>query len=129
MLWRVVVGGEGGAEWKGGAWSIDAVIPLLVLLAFGIRIHYQGVGEAIRLHRIPSSAECQPVLPQGGDGTPSAVAAAARTRERGIDDVAQLEDEESPEEIAHLIVCPLVTMDLSSLRTLAYGASHGQPPP
>jgi hypothetical protein len=35
--------------------------------------------------------------------------------------------QESPEEVAHLIVAPIARMDLAALRALAYAASLGQP--
>jgi hypothetical protein len=37
------------------------------------------------------------------------------------------EDDESPDQIRHLAVVPIVRLDLSSLRALAYAASLGQP--
>ena len=37
------------------------------------------------------------------------------------------EDDESPDQIRHLVVVPIVRLDLASLRALAYAASLGQP--
>jgi hypothetical protein len=37
------------------------------------------------------------------------------------------EEEESPDEIRHVAVVPIVRLDLASLRALAYAASLGQP--
>jgi hypothetical protein len=37
------------------------------------------------------------------------------------------EDDESPDQLQHLAVVPIVRLDLSSLRALAYAASLGQP--
>lgn len=37
------------------------------------------------------------------------------------------EDDESPDQLQHLAVVPVVRLDLSSLRALAYAASLGQP--
>jgi hypothetical protein len=56
--------------------------------------------------------------------------APARVRVQG-DDAAyatQLaEDDESPDQLQHLAVVPIVRLDRSSLRALAYAASLGQP--
>ncbi|MGI8921747.1 MAG: APC family permease [Solirubrobacteraceae bacterium] len=102
-----------------GAWIVVILVPLLVILFLRIRIHYDRVGEAIRLHRLPFNEDCQPVLPHN-----------VRSPQSHVDDgndVAATEDEESPDAITHLIVAPVVSMDLASLRTLAYGAALGQP--
>ena len=39
----------------------------------------------------------------------------------------EAEDDESPDQLQHLAVVPIVRLDLSSLRALAYAASLGQP--
>jgi len=111
-----------------GAWIVVILVPLLVILFLRIRVHYDRVGEAIRLHRLPFNEDCQPVLPRAVGPPPGLTPAAGRVEiSAAAPRHAGEEEEESPDAIAHLIVAPLVSLDLASLRTLAYGASLGQP--
>jgi hypothetical protein len=82
-----------------------------------VRTHYDKVGAAIKLHRVPVNELCKAVIPS----TPP-VRPAPEVRDAG-----RAEREEAPDEVAHLIVVPLASLDLASMRTLAYAASLGQP--
>ncbi|MGH2823369.1 MAG: APC family permease [Thermoleophilaceae bacterium] len=99
-----------------GAWVALLLIALLVLLAWRIRCHYDGVRRALALYPLEHSAPDHPILPtrlNAPDGnTPP---------------FPRAEDDESPDQLQHLVVVPIVRLDLSSLRALAYAASLGQP--
>jgi fumarate reductase subunit C len=100
-----------------GAWVALLLIGLLVLLAWRIRRHYDGVRRALALYPLGPFARDHPIVPTrpsaaGGD-TPGPLPRA--------------EDDESPEQLRHLAVVPIVRLDLSSLRAVAYAASLGQP--
>jgi len=102
-----------------GSWVALLLIALLVLLAWRIRIHYDAVHRELALHPPGSGPPRRPVMPartlgvSGGGGSPAAP--------------GPVEDEESPDEVAHLAVVPIVRLDLAGLRALAYAASLGQP--
>jgi hypothetical protein len=100
-----------------GAWLVVILVPLLTLWFWRIRVHYDRVGRAIELHRIPVNDACRAVIP---------VASAGLGSQRSLE-IGRAEGEESPDELSHLIVVPLASMDLAGMRTLAYAASLGQP--
>ncbi|MGH2992028.1 MAG: APC family permease [Solirubrobacterales bacterium] len=100
-----------------GAWVALLLIALLVLLAWRIRRHYDSVHLALALRPLDLAAPRHPIVPghlrvQGSD-SPQAIHRA--------------EEDESPDQLRHLAVVPIVRLDLSSLRALAYAASLGQP--
>ena len=100
-----------------GAWVALLLIALLVLVTWHIRRHYDSVRRALALHPLEPSAPRQPIvpapLPISGSGTPHVA--------------DQPEKDESPDQIQHLAVVPIVRLDLSGLRALAYACSLGQP--
>jgi len=100
-----------------GAWVALLLIALLVLLAWRIRRHYDSVRRALVLHPLGPFARDHPIAPTrpsaAGGNLPGPLPRA--------------EDDESPEQLRHLAVVPIVRLDLSSLRALAYAASLGQP--
>jgi hypothetical protein len=102
-----------------GSWVALVLIMLLVLLAWRIRVHYDAVHRELALHPPGSPPPRRPIAParpsalSGGRGSPDAP--------------GPVEDDESPDEVAHLAVVPIVRLDLASLRALAYAASLGQP--
>jgi amino acid transporter len=91
-------------KFTGGAWVVVLAIPLLILMASRIRRHYDIVHAALSVR--PVSA----VLP-----APSRAA------------VTDPEHAATPQQVRHLIVVPVVRLDLGALRALAYAASLGQP--
>jgi amino acid transporter len=107
----------GVTKFTEGAWLVVILVPLLACWFWRIRVHYDAVGRAIELHRIPVNDACRAVIP---------VATAGLGSQRK-DEIGRAEGEESPDELAHLIVVPLASMDLAGMRTLAYAASLGQP--
>jgi amino acid transporter len=104
-------------KFQQGAWVALLLVALLVLVSWHIRRHYDSVHEALVLHPLDFAAPRHSIAP-------------ARVRVQG-DDAAyatQLaEDDESPDQLQHLAVVPIVRLDRSSLRALAYAASLGQP--
>jgi amino acid transporter len=99
-----------------GAWFALLLIGVLVLLAWRIRLHYDSVHRALALYPLDPFGPHHPLVPArlgANSGTPHALPRA--------------EDDESPDQLQHLAVVPIVRLDLSSLRALAYAASLGQP--
>jgi amino acid transporter len=86
-----------------GAWLVVVAVPSMVLLALGVRRHYDRACTELAPH--PSLAG---VPPSDGEVAP----------ERGPD---------SPEEVRHLSVVPVARLNLAALRALAYAASLRQP--
>ncbi|MFF8694215.1 hypothetical protein ACF08W_18640 [Streptomyces sp. NPDC015144] len=82
-----------------------------MLVTTGIKRHYAAARETLRLR--PHAAE----LPARTGAGP--LAPAART--------ARAPADREPEEIRHLSVVAVATLDLAAMRTLAYAASLGQP--
>jgi hypothetical protein len=100
-----------------GAWVALLLIALLVLLAWRIRCHYDSVRRALALYPLDSSGPRDPMLP---------ARVHLRHSERPQAD-REAEADESPDQLEHLAVVPIVRLDLAGLRALAYGASLGQP--
>jgi hypothetical protein len=123
LLSGVVLLITGTTKFLAGAWIVVILIPLLVALALRIRAHYLAVGRAIALHPISARSRGATIMPVS-----SAPAAGSPTFGQALDSGAgRPEREESPDEIRHLTVVPIVSMDLASLRALAYATSLGQP--
>jgi Amino acid permease len=98
-----------------GAWVALVLIAVLVLLAWRIRLHYDSVHRALALYPLDPFGPHDSLVPArlgANSGTSHAVRA---------------EHDESPDQLQHLAVVPIVRLDLSSLRALAYAASLGQP--
>ena len=99
-----------------GAWVALLLIALLVLVAWRIRRHYDSVRRALALYPLDGSAPNHPIVPTRLSARPATPHALPRA-----------EDDESPDQLEHLAVVPIVRLDLASLRALAYAASLGQP--
>jgi amino acid transporter len=117
VLSAIVFGIATVTKFSQGAWVALLLIALLVFVTWQIRRHYDSVERALALHPLDLAAPRHPIVPaavriQGGDR--------AHAPHRA-------EDDESPEQLQHLAVVPIVRLDLSSLRALAYAASLGQP--
>ncbi len=97
-----------------GAWVALLCIALIVIVAWRIRCHYDSVRRALALYPLDSPAAVHPIVPE-------------RVRTSGPRTVRQAEDDESPDQVEHLAVVPIVRLDLAGLRALAYAASLGQP--
>jgi hypothetical protein len=100
-------------KFTAGAWVAVLAIGLFVLVALRIRRHYDRTAEATALRGDRIEVPAHAVAPNMG-GT-SAVAG------------ADAETEENPQQVHHLLVVPVASLDLASMRALAYAASLQQP--
>lgn len=100
-------------KFTAGAWVALLAVALFTLTALRIRSHYDRVIEAIALH--PARIEVP------------AHAVAPHTRERSSEPGPQDESEENPEQLQHLLIVPIASLDLANMRALAYAASLRQP--
>jgi amino acid transporter len=127
LLSAIVFITAGITKFTAGAWVSLVAVGLVIMTATGIRRHYEAVGRAIALHphaiEVPRRtfapgphADATKTAPEidGGESSP-------RT------DARAQESEETPEEIRHLILVPVASLDLPSMRALAYAASLQQP--
>ncbi|AXI76278.1 APC family permease [Peterkaempfera bronchialis] len=117
LLSAVVFITAGITKFTSGAWVAVLAVGLFILVTMRIRHHYDTVGRALRLHpcaielpmhTIPARGPALPTAPGNGAGKSA-------------------ETEETPEEIHHLSVVPLASLDLAGMRALAYAASLQQP--
>jgi amino acid transporter len=99
-----------------GAWVALLLIALLVLVAWHIRSHYESVRSAVALYPLEAPASHDPIVP-----------AHLRVADFAAQPMPNAEHDESPDQLQHLTVVPIVRLDLSGLRALAYAASLGQP--
>jgi amino acid transporter len=100
-----------------GAWVALLLIAILVLITWRIRRHYDSVRHAVALYPLERSAPHDPIVPAG------LRAASGGSSYTGH----QAEEDESPDQLQHLAIVPIVRLDLAGLRALAYAASLGQP--
>jgi amino acid transporter len=114
----------GITKFTAGAWVSLVAVGLFILLALRIRRHYDLVGKAIALHpdsiEVPKSAIAPGVRDRAGLDAKE-LDAAEQARRGGA------ETEETPAEIHHLTIVPVASLDLASMRALAYAASLQQP--
>ncbi|MER5492658.1 APC family permease [Streptomyces sp. NPDC002490] len=105
----------GLSKFTSGAWVALIAIALFLWVTTRIQRHYAVAREALRLRPhavdIPAATGTGPLAPavRGGGA-----------RE-------DLEAEEIPQEVHHLSVVAIATLDLAAMRTLAYAASLAQP--
>lgn len=143
LLSAVVFLTAGITKFTEGAWVAVLAVGLFLVVTMRIRRHYESVGKALRLH--PHAIELPtPTIPahpsRGAAQSPATTSQLpealpdARTEEEALPDSrteedarTEEEDEETPEEIRHLSVVPIATMDLAGMRALAYAASLHQP--
>jgi amino acid transporter len=107
-------------KFTAGAWVSLLAVLIVIALATSIRRHYEAVAKAIALH------------PHTVDVPAHAIAPGARGRagedtETSSERTGVTESEEAPQEIHHLVIVPLASLDLTSMRALAYAASLRQP--
>ena len=101
-----------------GAWVAIALMGLLALLAWRIRRHYDSVHRALSLYPL------DPSTPPRSKPARAVARPTAATRSHAL---RRAEEDESPDQLRHLAVVPIVRLDLCGLRALAYAASLGQP--
>ncbi len=115
----------GVAKFTSGAWVAVVFIGVIIVVALRIRRHYDLAHQQLALH--PGSIDvpawsCAPAPPRRPTGS-----AAPRLPERRQESMPDAETEEEPQEVVNLAVVPLESLDLASMRTLAYAASLCQP--
>jgi amino acid transporter len=92
----------GVTKFTQGAWVVLVAIPLLIATCLKIHRYYDTVRKAVSLHPLPAAVSGR-IIPAGQG------------------------NEETPEEIRHLIIVPVSRLHLASLRALAYAASFALP--
>ena len=117
----------GITKFTAGAWVSLVAVGLVILLATSIRRHYDTVANAIALHPHAMEVPRHAIAPSARDAA-AGVGRDAKDHDAASEaGIAKAESEETPEEIHHLIVVPVASLDLASMRALAYAASLQQP--
>jgi amino acid transporter len=91
----------GATKFTEGAWVALIVVGAVVLAGLGVRRYYLAVGRTLALHPVDGAARADVLAPAEG--------------------------EEIPDAVRHLLIVPVASIDLASLRALAYAASIAQP--
>ncbi|WP_078073658.1 APC family permease [Streptomyces niveus] len=137
LLSAIVLITAGITKFTEGAWVALVAVALFLVVTTRIRRHYDTVAAALRLqrhaielphHTITPRAVVPPKGVEGVDGSP----ASRELRDpRAFDETERArgaeEAEEVPEEIRHLSLVPIQTLDRAGMRALAYAASLQQP--
>ena len=104
------------AKFSSGAWMVAVAVPLLILLFRRTHRHYVCAEAAMSPHPLDPNHVSRHLVPYlRGDEMP----AAGR--------VETAESAESPDQVEHLAVVPVTSLNLPALRALAYAVSLGQP--
>ncbi|MGV9993527.1 APC family permease [Streptomyces sp. NPDC003374] len=125
LLSAIVFVTAGITKFTEGAWVAVLVIGLLVLLALRIRRHYDLCAQALALRPHVIELPRQSAPASGPRVRPTAMPPRAADPE--TEELEEVESEEGPEEVSHLIIVPVARLDLAGMRALAYAASLGQP--
>ncbi|MFD9722081.1 APC family permease [Streptomyces sp. NPDC059076] len=122
LLSALVFVTAGISKFTSGAWVAVVAVGLFLIVTLRIQRHYQAARAALRLHphtvELPRGAAAGP-LPSKGPSTRGGQDEPGST-ENG-------EDQSIPEEIRHLSIVAVSTLDLAGMRALAYAASLQQP--
>ena len=116
LLSGIVFVTAGITKFTAGAWVSLLVVGLFVAIATSIRRHYAAVAKAIALHPHTIELPSRSIAPGARAG--------GEARGSGAGDA---ETEETPEQIHHLVLVAVASLDLPSMRALAYAASLQQP--
>ncbi len=137
LLSGIVFVTAGITKFTAGAWVSLLVVGLFILTATSIRRHYATVAKALALHPHTVEVPGRSIAPGVGNGVTVGTPAAARhggaaTAKRRDDAGGEPqppghETEETPEQIHHLVLVAIASLDLASMRALAYAASLQQP--
>jgi amino acid transporter len=114
-------------KFTAGAWVALLAVGLFIVVALRIRRHYDLVAKATTLHPHAIEVPKHAIAPSIRDGAASARPNAAVSAVADGVPIKDGETEETPEEIHHLTIVPLASLDLPSMRALAYAASLQQP--
>jgi len=129
LLSGIVFITAGITKFTAGAWVSLVVVGLFILTATGIRRHYAAVAKAIALHPHAIEVPSRPIAPSVRASASAATPAAEQHDDDGGEQTPRRghETEETPEQIHHLVMVAIASLDLSSMRALAYAASLQQP--
>jgi hypothetical protein len=117
----------GATKFLEGAWVALLALCLFMVVTLRIRRHYDAVNRALALHPHAIEVPKQTIAPRHADGAgPVTPELTAHDGPHGNPSEGA-ETEESPEEIHHLVIVPIASLDLASMRALAYAASLEQP--
>jgi amino acid transporter len=110
-----------------GAWVALLALCLFMVVTLRIRHHYDAVNRALALHPHAIEVPKHAIAPGHNDG--GGPVGPQLTAHDGTQGNASegAETEESPEELHHLVIVPIASLDLASIRALAYAASLEQP--
>jgi amino acid transporter len=125
LLSAIVFITAGITKFTAGAWVSLVAVGVVIMTATSIRRHYEAVGRAIALHphatEVPRCTFKPPAYLAGANGGTEA------DTDAGTHGKPAQETEETPEELHHLVLVPVASLDLPSMRALAYAASLQQP--
>ena len=129
LLSAIVFITAGITKFTEGAWVAVFAVGLAIATATRIRRHYDVASEALALNPRAIEVPERPLTPRSGDRDAAGPEARGEGRESAPPTAREeeAETEEYPEEIHHLIVVPVATLDLAGMRALAYAASFQQP--
>src|SRR5665213_3390433 len=127
VLSAIVFITAGITKFTAGAWVALVAVGLFIALAVSIRRHYDAVAKAIALHPHQIEVPKRMIVPSARGG-PASTGPDAKEHDPTVQArVGEAETEETPEEIHHLAIVPVASLDLTSMRALAYAASLQQP--
>ncbi len=125
LLSAIVFVTAGITKFTEGAWVSLVAVGLVIVTATSIRRHYQAVARAIALHPHAIEVPKRTFAPGARTGAPKPGPDA--DADGAAEPTPAQETEETPEEIRHLILVLVASLDLASMRALAYAASLQQP--
>ncbi|WP_381790754.1 amino acid permease [Streptomyces niveus] len=140
LLSAIVLITAGITKFTEGAWVALVAVALFLVVTTRIRRHYDTVAAALRLqrhaielphHTITPRAVVPPKGVEGVEGVDGSPASRELRDPRAFHEAERArgaeEAEEVPEEIRHLSLVPIQTLDRAGMRALAYAASLQQP--
>ncbi|MFD3520102.1 APC family permease [Streptomyces sp. NPDC058653] len=146
LLSAVVLVTAGITKFTEGAWVALVAVALFLFVTTRIRGHYDRVAAALRLQRHAIELPRRTIAPrvpapaEGVEGSPDLPDLSGPARSPDGQDGREVRDpqafrepgeteetEEVPEEIRHLSLVPIETLDRAGMRALAYAASLEQP--
>ncbi|GGJ90835.1 amino acid permease [Streptomyces camponoticapitis] len=140
FLSAVVLVTAGITKFTEGAWVALVAVGAFLLVTTRIRRHYDTVAAALRLQRHAIELPRRTIAPrvaapaEGVEGSPDGSGSPGTPEGREVRDPEAFhepgeaeETEEVPEEIRHLSLVPIETLDRAGMRALAYAASLEQP--
>ncbi len=124
VLSAIVFITAGITKFTAGAWVAVLTVGLFMLVAMRIRHHYDLASKALALQAGAIEVPRHTLAPSAAEG---AARDAAGAKGRETEARAETEAEETPEEIHHLMIVPVASLDRAGMRALAYVASFQQP--